>query len=166
MSPLVWNLRLLQGSTCQNLCRNYQKDHVSCSAWKLRSCDKSLGINSGCRFKRDSNKWPGVVQNISWTWNRNDVEMNYDRVHSINSDWGCTVCGPRLGNLVTGFTICWKQMSTWVNGLERTRPGVRGHNVPVHTPSTPEIGVKWTPQEDTCYLFFSFFKCQIAIRLF
>ena len=50
-------------------------------------------------------------------------------------------------------------------GLERRRPSVHGCSVPVHTQSTPEIGVEWTPQENTGYhyIFFKMPNCYMAI---
>ena len=34
---------------------------------------------------------------------QNDIEMNYNMMHSVKSEWGYTVCGPGLANLVTEF---------------------------------------------------------------
>ena len=87
-------------------------------------------------------------------------------------------CSQQLVNLVTEFANILQLnkfdtlQGSWKKGLERNRLSVHDWNVPVHTQGTPEIGVKWTPQENTCHHYFflnaklpySYFKMRIWNR--
>ena len=123
--------------------------------------------------------WKGIL----WIKDRVVVSVNVvggNRTGPVTNDTAFYNKG--LLGVATWVVTCnwqsWQQLSLkftvkWLwytcNGLERRvlkgkRLCMCGCNGPVCTQSTPEIGVKWTPQENTCYHYhFLIPNCHTAI---